>query len=435
MAKSPTKRRRGSRAVSKIATPNGAEDYVDDDENPKDKKQTKIERDMPTQKPANGASTPMATSGATQNPPPMQSQPNPTVPASAVMQIPPPPIDESAVHWNDDMIPPAMNASTISKVMQETGGDKPEESTSTQQSEVKEEVAPMGEDGEPEDTDPHPQKNSACFSWLLALLLFGIAGSAGFVHQRIVQDLQTQLMGYQQDLDYSQAKITRLGNDEKLAMEEQKLAMGQVENIRGELINLVHEIRYLSRQQLMAGYGPGPKYPVELALEFPGTEGEISLEYMTVDLDGENMPHSVLTFLSQVDAGLYQTRGFGFHHAGDHIVLGSPMGVQDDGSEVREVWESTGFSRLLFHEHSDVVPHVPYTIGFSGRGPNLYFNILDNTQAHRDIRDPCFGIVTRGKNVVKMMHLMAGTLNPGDWKEMEPAVIIRSATILPSQSE
>lgn len=173
---------------------------------------------------------------------------------------------------------------------------------------------------------------------------------------------------------------------------------------------------------------------MELALEFPaeGDDGEANLEYMTIDLDGENMPHAVFTFLSQVEAGLYNTRGFGFHHSGDHIVFGSPtMGLDEySGNEFGQVWEDSGVARLLFQEHSEVVPHVPYTIGFSGRGPNLYFNMMDNTEAHRDARDPCFGTISRGTNLADWMHSLAGTLNPGDWKEMETDVIIRSATIL-----
>ena len=173
-------------------------------------------------------------------------------------------------------------------------------------------------------------------------------------------------------------------------------------------------------------------YQVEFELEIPGTEGEVNLQYMTVDVDGENMPHAVLTFLSQVDAGLYQTRGFGFHHSGEHIVFGSPVG-NVNGMESGEIWEASGFSRLLFHEHSEVVPHVPYTIGFSGRGPSMYFNMQDNTVPHREVRDPCFGTISRGRNVADYIHSMAGPLNPGDWKEMENLVTIRSAVVLRPQ--
>ncbi|CAJ1943431.1 unnamed protein product [Cylindrotheca closterium] len=399
------------------------EPKVDDeeDENPKDGKTQKVQT-TPTQ----------ATGEAISNPPPIQLHSNPKVSSSAVKGIPPPPIEEEEGGNNngsDDMIPPAMTVNlktssskkaTASKSKAESSAKK--ESSSSLVEEVEEEEEALEE---MEDASSHGGGGGATFNLLLVLLLLGLGCSAGFVHQRIVQDLQLQLKGYQQDLRHSESSIATLA-------EERNGAVEQADKIRSELIDLAHEIRYFARQQLKAKFGPGPIYPVELELEFPGADGEINLQYMTIELDGDNMPHAVLTFMSQVDSGLYQKRGFGFHHAGDHIIFGSPMGVDGNGYEFGRVWEDSGFSRLLFHEHSEMVPHVPYTIGFNGRGPNLYFNMVDNTEPHRDSRDPCFGTISRGRNVVDYMHTMAGALNPGDWKELENAVIIRSATILRS---
>jgi cyclophilin family peptidyl-prolyl cis-trans isomerase len=171
---------------------------------------------------------------------------------------------------------------------------------------------------------------------------------------------------------------------------------------------------------------------LELELQFAEDSSD-ALKYMTVELDGENMPHAVLTFLSQVDQGLYNTGSFAFHHHGDHIVYGSPVAnhLNPNEEESWQLWESSGVSQLMFHEYTDQVPHAPYTIGFSGRGPNLYFNVLDNTESHAEIRDPCFGKVTRGFEVIDRMHEASEEMENGDWKEIEPGfVAIRSIIIL-----
>mmetsp|Transcript_20648 Transcript_20648/g.50707 ORF Transcript_20648/g.50707 Transcript_20648/m.50707 type:complete len:404 (+) Transcript_20648:81-1292(+) len=389
---------------------------VEEDENPKVGKNQKVQTTPPTQE---------ATEEAMTNPPPMQLHSNPKVSSSAVKGIAPPPIDNGDDNDNDDMVPPpammnhgstkASSSPAKSSPAKENGNEAPQE---------------MMEPEEDEETPSHGAGGGASFNILLVCLLIGLGCSAGFVHQRIAQDLQLQLKGYQQELLHTNEEMALLkekGNNVAMITE-------QVDQVRSELIDLVHEIRYFARQQLKAKFGPGPIYQVELELEFPpGDEGEqLNLQYMTVDLDGENMPHAVLTFMQQADAGLYHKRGFGFHHVGDHIVFGSPsFGIDElTGNEFGQVWEDSGHARLLFHEHSEVVPHVPYTIGFSGRGPDLYFNMMDNTEAHHEARDPCFGTISRGRNVADYMHSMAGTLEPGDWKEMEHPVIIRSANII-----
>jgi hypothetical protein len=150
---------------------------------------------------------------------------------------------------------------------------------------------------------------------------------------------------------------------------------------------------------------------------------------MTVELDGQHMPHAVYTFLSQVDAGAFNSQDddyssrnptFAFHHTGAHIIFGSPY-EQD--------WDAR-IPRLLFQEYSDQVPHHAYTMGWSGMEPNLYFNVRDNTEHHGAIRDPCFGKVTRGEEVVNLIHGAAGELEEDDWKELPAHVLIASIVIL-----
>lgn len=146
--------------------------------------------------------------------------------------------------------------------------------------------------------------------------------------------------------------------------------------------------------------------------------------YMTIDLDGQYMPHSVYTFLSQVDAGAYNSQerpNFAFHHNGIHIVFGSPYEPDD--------WSSR-LPRLLFQEYSDQVPHEALTMGWSGMGPDLYVNVRDNTEMHGAIRDPCFGRIIRGEAVVNFMHGFSGEMEESDWKELPADIVVVSIDIL-----
>lgn len=170
---------------------------------------------------------------------------------------------------------------------------------------------------------------------------------------------------------------------------------------------------------------------MEFKLHFDGDDDD-AFNYMTVELDGENMPHTTYTFLSQVDYGLYQTSGFAFHHNARHIVFGSPMAnhLNPNEEESWGRWENSGVERLLFKEYSPEMPHVEYSMGFSGTGPNLYFNTMDNTEAHGSIEDPCFGKVTRGWEVIDRMHSASGELVGNDWKELQPGSAVVQSIVL-----
>lgn len=160
---------------------------------------------------------------------------------------------------------------------------------------------------------------------------------------------------------------------------------------------------------------------MELKLHF-SQDGPDNYNYVTLSLDGINMPHSVYTFLSRIDQGLYNQAGYAFHSNGYHIVFASLL-VEKFPDSVRR-WESSGSSQLLFLEYSKNVPHEPYTVGFSGLSSSMYINTKDNTELHGNIKDPCFGKVIRGWEVVDRMHSSSGVLEQNDWKEIQPGPVM-----------
>lgn len=156
---------------------------------------------------------------------------------------------------------------------------------------------------------------------------------------------------------------------------------------------------------------------------------------MTLELAPlDEMPHTLYTFLEQVNLGLFNGMGFAFHHNGPHIIMGSPT----DQAHIDRFWES-GVGHVLFPEYSNAFPHVAYTAGLSGRpgGPDFYFNTRDNTHSHGPqgystdgLADPCFGRITRGWDIVDRIHASTGELMDGDWKEIQPAILIQSIKLL-----
>ena len=167
--------------------------------------------------------------------------------------------------------------------------------------------------------------------------------------------------------------------------------------------------------------GGGPTYEVEFKLHFQDDD-YYKFHYMTVELDGQNMPHSVFTFLSQVELGAYQGQlrspAFWFSHVGDHAVRGLPTNF-----DALDNW-SLQWPSLVFQETQEQVSREPYALGWIGMGPELY---LGSSMSH----NPPFGRVTRGSEVVDRMYSGA-TLESSENRlhQLNHPVSLVSVTIL-----
>jgi cyclophilin family peptidyl-prolyl cis-trans isomerase len=176
-------------------------------------------------------------------------------------------------------------------------------------------------------------------------------------------------------------------------------------------------------------FGPGP-FSVELEVSI-----EDDLAYMTLELAPlEEMPHTVWFFLNQVDQGLYNYGDFGFQFNAPHVTQATPF-----TPEAKERFQGSGLGEVLVTEYSQAFPHQMYTVGLSGRpgGPNFYINTHDNSESHGPggyaadgSADACFGRITRGWDAIHRINGLTGSLQEGDWKEIQPATSIRSIRIL-----
>lgn len=145
----------------------------------------------------------------------------------------------------------------------------------------------------------------------------------------------------------------------------------------------------------------------------------------------DDMPHAVFNFMEQVDRGMYNYGEFAFTANGPHVTMAEPV---TEG--LRNVFGSSGIANVQFQEFSPKYNHDPYTIALAGRpsGPSFYFNIQDNGKNHGPggyaqdgSADPCFGRITRGRDLLDRIHSSTGELRQGDWKAIQQSITIISA--------
>ncbi len=123
----------------------------------------------------------------------------------------------------------------------------------------------------------------------------------------------------------------------------------------------------------------------------------IQIELAPLDL----MPHSVHTFLQQVDSKAWDHTHFDLH-AG-HVLLARRDADADIENDSPYKHTKYAVPSVAFPEFSSLYPHDKYTVAFPGRretGQDFYINLITNTNNHSPRTDkegkfvegePCFG--------------------------------------------
>lgn len=172
-------------------------------------------------------------------------------------------------------------------------------------------------------------------------------------------------------------------------------------------------------------FGPGPHF-CQFALKFPDDPDGAPHRTFVVQLAPlGSMPHAVHLFLEQVSHKLWD--GGWFYLNGPHVLQAGPQAEEEEVERAREAGLSQRaaairpFRELLldslsFAEYSDDFPHLPWTLGFTGRpgGPDFYINKVDNTVSHgpggqvhhessSEHADACFAKVVDGFDTLEKM--------------------------------
>lgn len=163
--------------------------------------------------------------------------------------------------------------------------------------------------------------------------------------------------------------------------------------------NLANEakIRHNSMNLIIERFGKGP-HLVEFELVI--WEGvKPTMHFFTIEMAPTHlMSASVYLFLQQVASGLWS--GTSFYMNADHVIAARPVSGNGQLSK-RDLFEKSGLNSLPFAEHTEAYPHLPYTLGFVGRGPDFYIN-----KNHNFHHDPCFANVVIGRPTINKVAAM-----------------------------
>ena len=192
----------------------------------------------------------------------------------------------------------------------------------------------------------------------------------------------------------------------------------------------------------------GP-YFCEFSVVIPDAQDD---EYRTFTVEMaplDYMPHAVHLFLEQVSHHLWDDSWFYLN--GPHVLQAGPQVhpseeheiALENGADERELalkpFRKLQLDTMSFPEYSDQFPHVPWTLGYTGRpgGPDFYINKVDNTkthgpggQVHHDIvenADPCFAKVVDGMATLEKIVGARTILEKNDFQYFfdEPVEILR----------
>ena len=150
----------------------------------------------------------------------------------------------------------------------------------------------------------------------------------------------------------------------------------------------------------------------------------------------EEMPHAVHLFMEQVAHKLWDNGWFYLN--GPHVFQAGPQVPDDEeyekllakGGDERALalkpFKDLQLDSLAFPEYSDKFPHLPWTLGLTGRpgGPDFYINKVDNVkthgpggQTHHDLvehADPCFAKIISGMDTIAIMANSPTIRTPDD---------------------
>jgi len=228
---------------------------------------------------------------------------------------------------------------------------------------------------------------------------------------------------------------------EKLRTVEKRVTWSE-----GRWDRYVQGIKDRSKRIAVDKFGTGP-YFVEMQVQLPSSsnpQAGAAIETIKIELAPlDMMPHSVHTFLEQVDSGAWDGTAFDVH-AGHVLMARSSQGRQGEvNSRVKQEVPT-----IMFPEYNAQYPHDKYTIAFPthpNSSQNSFYINLQYNNAHHSPRigtsasgkeeyiegEPCFGKIVDASSK-RVVDLMDGLSVEGVSGLMSENVVIRKARIIRS---
>jgi cyclophilin family peptidyl-prolyl cis-trans isomerase len=157
-----------------------------------------------------------------------------------------------------------------------------------------------------------------------------------------------------------------------------------------QFVAMQGDIRRLNLAQTIARFGQTP------VVQFWIRSPDRSADSFEVQIQIHDMPHTVYTFLTLVDAGLYHSTTIARNSDKDEIVGGSKSSGKNKSNLLRKYAEAGyGTHPLLFTEVSTADCNDDFSFGIVSRGPEF---AIGNSLTS------CFGRVTVGQDVLSTLE-------------------------------
>lgn len=175
---------------------------------------------------------------------------------------------------------------------------------------------------------------------------------------------------------------------------------------------LRREAHFVSRRHIETKFGSSPRL-VRFEVDF-GNGGERG--YFVAKMAGPSlMPHSVATFLGQIESGYWNGRAFDLN-TGHMLVASGLFSSESNNDVVSTQLKERGLASPIFGEYSPLHPHLEMTLGFVANRPtpHFYINTRDNEDVHghrsgqrhnvgSGDADPCFAQIVAGRDTIERM--------------------------------
>jgi hypothetical protein len=160
------------------------------------------------------------------------------------------------------------------------------------------------------------------------------------------------------------------------------------------------------------------------------------------------MPHANHLFLQQIHHELWDNTWIYLN--GPHVLQAGPQDWEEENAgQSLKRFTDTRLDTLAFPEYSGKFPHVPWTLGFTGRpgGPDWYINKSDNTIPHgpggqyqhslEEQADSCFAKVVEGHDTLRRVMQLETYPRDSDYAYFlqDPVEIVSARIVEPVKEE
>ena len=165
-------------------------------------------------------------------------------------------------------------------------------------------------------------------------------------------------------------------------------------------------VRRRDLAQCLAALGDGP-YVAEIALEAATATGETTATLQVVFRHVEEMPHTIWTFLSLVDLGLYSGTVIGLSGSGGALMGGAPSSATSKQihSHLKRLYVEHGYGPepFLLEETSPTAPCSQMTLGITEHGPQFFIPLQGVSPQEGFMSRSCPGEIIGGKEFLQKL--------------------------------